>query len=369
MLVFQNYMHSWSCYELVKIMYMFGLQPTINANISEWSDDLDALFKYFSDKQQHSDYKIRATEMLDILFTKTEHKSYFSKLPFGSKQKFVHFEKPILFLVVLTYLRQLQQYYYSDQGFTLDWNKYGKYCGVPTDRNDSGLEFVHMSKYNSEDVTQIKNFSYFKPIANLYPEGVVLSLEEWAARILKPSISTVQKKAIESDSDTKKRLERASNPKVFKLSIIDFSKESSTSKEKKSPKKKKSPTTLSDAEDIVDPTYTNTFETQTSNSTDDLNTITSEFRSIAVAIEYALESSRNKKNMSKQKKQDIVDGSNCFLALVNKNLHTKYSTFADYINSQSKLVPKDNEDDDSKSPPKKRKTELTNSGSNKKPKN
>jgi hypothetical protein len=327
-LVFQNYMHSWVCYDLVKIMYMFGLQPTINANLSDWYQDLSVLFKYFSNKKQHIEEKNKATDLLDILLNRTEHTSYFSKLPFGSKQKFLHFDKPILFLVVLTYLRQLQQYFYDPEYFSLDWNKYGKYCGVPTGNNENGLEFVHMSKYDNDEVTQIKNFSYFKPYADIYPEGVVLSLEEWAARILKPSIFTVQKKAIESDSDTKKRLERASNPKVFKLSTIDFGKESSiTSKEKKSPNKKKSPTTLSDAEDIVDPTSTNTFETQTSNSIDDLNTITSEFRSIAVAIEYALQSSTNNK-LSKQKKQDIVDGSNCFLALVNKNLHTKYSTFA-----------------------------------------
>jgi hypothetical protein len=44
------------------------------------------LFSYFDEKQQDSSKK--PTRLLDILFKKTEHCSYFEKLPFGKKTKF-----------------------------------------------------------------------------------------------------------------------------------------------------------------------------------------------------------------------------------------------------------------------------------------
>jgi hypothetical protein len=178
-------------------------------------------------------------------------------------------------------LRQLQQYYYSAEDITLNWNKYGNYCWVPTRDNERvGLEFVHVSKHDSDIITQIENFSFFKPNAEKNPPDVVLSLEEWAARILNPSIVSVHKKAIESDSDTKKRLQRASKPKQFKLSTTNFVKNSPTSKKTNSPSKKKTCTNTSDDKDIVTPTSTETLQTQT-DSTHDLYTTSNEFHSMA----------------------------------------------------------------------------------------
>ena len=50
--------------------------------------------------------------------------------------------------------------------------------------------------------------SYFKP--NKERDDVVTSLEEWAARLLKPDITDVLKVA-KKDSDTKRRFRRAKN--------------------------------------------------------------------------------------------------------------------------------------------------------------
>ena len=52
---------------------------------------------------------------------------------------------------------------------------------------------------------------------------------------------------------------------------------------------------------IVTPTSTETLQTQT-DSTDDLYTTSNEFHSMAVAIQYALKSSKKDKELSKQKK-------------------------------------------------------------------
>jgi hypothetical protein len=48
---------------------------------------------------------------------------------FGSKEKFKGMHNYILHLVVLTWLRQLQQFFFAQKERVTkgDWNKYGKY--------------------------------------------------------------------------------------------------------------------------------------------------------------------------------------------------------------------------------------------------
>jgi hypothetical protein len=61
--------------------------------------------------------------------------------------------------------------------------------------------------------------SYFKP--NEERDDVVTSLEEWAARLLKPDITDILKIA-KSDSNTKRRFWRATNPTNFQLTDTDY---------------------------------------------------------------------------------------------------------------------------------------------------
>jgi hypothetical protein len=50
MLIFQQFIHSWFCYELVKVLYVFGLQPQIRSDISGWSQEPHAAFNYLNRK-------------------------------------------------------------------------------------------------------------------------------------------------------------------------------------------------------------------------------------------------------------------------------------------------------------------------------
>ena len=59
---------------------------------------------------------MKAFEILDLLFDKTEHISYFGKMNFGSKEKFKTATYSSLYLLILTWLRQLEQYFYSFEG-------------------------------------------------------------------------------------------------------------------------------------------------------------------------------------------------------------------------------------------------------------
>ncbi len=64
-------------YELVKVLHVFGLQPTLRKEINEWLKDLFKTFVYLSNKN-NEEYKENALSVLDILFDKIDHNSYFT---------------------------------------------------------------------------------------------------------------------------------------------------------------------------------------------------------------------------------------------------------------------------------------------------
>ncbi len=68
--------------------------------------------------------KTEADRLLTILFQKTLHNRYFGKLPFGSKSHFEKMPNTILPLVVLSWLQQLEEYFFkiSDNKEIGDWN-------------------------------------------------------------------------------------------------------------------------------------------------------------------------------------------------------------------------------------------------------
>jgi hypothetical protein len=84
--LFEHLMHSWVGYEIVKVLLKNGLSPKIRSDLNEWSPHLYELFSYFDKKQW--DYSKKPTRLLDVLFEKTEHCSYFAKLKFGKKTRF-----------------------------------------------------------------------------------------------------------------------------------------------------------------------------------------------------------------------------------------------------------------------------------------
>jgi hypothetical protein len=107
-------MQSWVGYDLVKVLHVFGLQPSLRKDINEWLEDLFKTFAYLSDKNNEK-YKENTLRVLDILFDKTDHNSYFTKLNFRSKEKFNTMHNYTLPLIVLTWLRQLQQFFFAQK--------------------------------------------------------------------------------------------------------------------------------------------------------------------------------------------------------------------------------------------------------------
>ncbi len=85
---------------MVKVCYVFGLQPEIRSEISDWSQELHITFNYYFNIKQHEEHKVMTLKVLDTLFDKTEHNSYFDKINCGSKQKFKLMKNPTLTLTL-----------------------------------------------------------------------------------------------------------------------------------------------------------------------------------------------------------------------------------------------------------------------------
>ncbi len=166
-----------------------------------------ATFTYLTNRTKN-EYKDKAYKMVDKLFDRTKQSSYFSKLNFGSKEKFKTLNNSSLYLLILTWLRQLEEYYFSFEGngdFRSDWNKYGKYIGTPSILKAAPLANIHMAKAD-EHWIPVTHVIYFVPDNR---KGVCVSLKEWGAKLFEPDIPQILHDAKKADEQTKIRFERS----------------------------------------------------------------------------------------------------------------------------------------------------------------
>ena len=154
-------MHSWVGFELVQVFKAFGLSPKLRNDLNDFSPDLFILFSYIGEKQRDSSKKDEAEWLLHILFNKTEHSSYFGKQPFGKKTQFLKMEHTTIPLVILTWLRQLQEHFYRQpiKSPSSDWNDNGRYCNAQQKLAvKKGVNNIHMSKATATSLRNITSF-------------------------------------------------------------------------------------------------------------------------------------------------------------------------------------------------------------------
>jgi hypothetical protein len=93
-------MQSWVGYELVKVLVTFELQLV---DLSDsLTPDLYDVFSYMQTRK--AELKNNATQILDVFFNDTLHSGHWSKVQFGTKQKFLQRNDTTLSLVILTWL-------------------------------------------------------------------------------------------------------------------------------------------------------------------------------------------------------------------------------------------------------------------------
>jgi hypothetical protein len=179
-LLFHKFIESWVGYELVKVLVMFGLQPThLNSSLKEWSQDLHDIFINMQTKKP--ELKGRATEILDVLFNNTVHSGHWSHVQFGMKKKIFQQSNGTLSLVVLTWLQQLQQFFLNEEKKDKngDWKIFGKYTGTTSAnlKDTTPLTNINFSSVSTPNVlTQITKIKLFKPFEEI--KGVCTLLEE-----------------------------------------------------------------------------------------------------------------------------------------------------------------------------------------------
>ena len=183
--MFEHIIHSWVGYELVRVLLKYGLSPNVRSDLKDWSEDLFELFAYFGEKQR--DPEKRPTTQINILFNKTEHCSYFDTLAFGKKMRFEKMSNTIIPLVILTWLRQLQEHFFklSDISSQADWSDLGRYFAQPQSKQVSkGMNHVHLTSV-TKVVHRMKSFHDIEPKKKgKGANKVVRSLLEWADMIL-----------------------------------------------------------------------------------------------------------------------------------------------------------------------------------------
>jgi hypothetical protein len=192
--LFAHIMHSWVGYELCQVLLAFGLSPKLRDDLNDFSPDLFILFSYFGEKQWDSSKKEEAERLLQILFNKTEHSSYFGKLPFGKKTKFLKMENTTIPLVILTYLRKLEEHFRQQPTISpsIDWNDNGRCCTAQQKLAvKKGVNNIHMSKSTATKLRKITSFDNIKPNKKKF-HLVMKSLYDWADRILYRDLPYVQ---------------------------------------------------------------------------------------------------------------------------------------------------------------------------------
>ena len=299
----------------------------MRSDIADWSPNLHNTFSYFTVKKL-PEYKDDAMRVLDILFNKTEHNSYFAKNVFGSKQKITQAKNPTLYLVVLTWLRQLQQcfYEYNEVNMAKDWNRHGRYCGTTTKvaQNAPTLSNINMSPVRSDKKNIVSDLSYFIP--NEDRKDVVASLKQWAAMLLKPDIPMILKEE-NMDEDTRERFSCAKKPSEFSITKMDYKN-----------------TESEEADD--EPTFNTSPDKHKNKTNKEL------LQNISTGLVNILTVALKKKGNNKKLKvgevselENVTETVSSFVAFVNKTRSTKFNNLQDmndYYQEKAQLTTENN---------------------------
>jgi hypothetical protein len=101
---FYELVQYWVAFDLVKIFSKYGLTPTFNENLKEWSSDLHCIVQLLSKTTQTKEDKERATQCIYTLFNKdtTENWGRFGRTELCTKSHLQKRSNFTLSLVILT---------------------------------------------------------------------------------------------------------------------------------------------------------------------------------------------------------------------------------------------------------------------------
>ncbi len=206
-LVYNEFMQAWVTYELVQVLHVYGLMPSVRSNIKNVSLDLFTIETFLRDRtmQQEGDSE-KAAALMQRLFGETEHSAIFRQMNMGSMLHFKQLTTYAIPFLLITWLRQLEEHFFLHPKD--DFLEMGMYTALSSrPKNTTTSNNIWLTSNSKKGIqVRVELLKYFKPKQR---KSVCVTLREWAAFIFKcefepPSLDASSKEILNA-SHLKKR--------------------------------------------------------------------------------------------------------------------------------------------------------------------
>jgi hypothetical protein len=152
-------------FNLVKIFSKYGLLPTFNETLKQWSSDLHCIVQLLSKTTQTKEDKKHATQCIDTLFIKdrTENRGHFGRSELGTTSLLLRMSNFALPLVVLKWQRMLLEHFHNNSEETffqlgIYSARAARYVAAPLE----SLYLIRRDRVKEGHDTQIFSFDCFE---------------------------------------------------------------------------------------------------------------------------------------------------------------------------------------------------------------
>jgi hypothetical protein len=330
---YEEMIQTWVTYEVVKVLYLFGLNPSHRSNLEEIAPEIEKYIKYIEsnkfdednededdEDEEHEDIK----NTHEIIFKRAHHSGLFEKCTFASwtEVKWKEDVKYMIPFLLLTWLRQLEQYFKKKNNKHCTWAEHGNYqphISFSKGESSNPLGVVYLFKPGTEKAYKVGSYNDIKPYEPKTLENVtnvlIPSFEEWAMLLLTLPNHTRLKETMRYDEDTRRRMKMA-ELKIKQGYKFELNDKNYANKEKNKDEKNKN----NELEPILD--YNNKTQEE----------IHADINNGFIKGHKAIEKIKAKKTKSTEDNVIIDNMENmirAYIALASKTFSSTYSTLKD----------------------------------------
>ena len=149
-LVYNEFMQAWVTYELVQVLHVYGLTPSVRSDIKNASLDLFTIETFLRDRttQQEGDSEYAAA-LIQRLFDKKEYNTIFRQMSMGSMSHFKQLTTYAIPFLLITWLRQLKEHFFLHPKD--DFFEQGMYTALSSKpKNTTTSNNIWMSVYSKK---------------------------------------------------------------------------------------------------------------------------------------------------------------------------------------------------------------------------
>jgi hypothetical protein len=160
--VYHEMIQMWVTYELVKVIYIFGLNQSPNDDLSNFAPEIDTYIAYLRMGDEDEDNKEYATTTHELLMRQTLHTGVFHKCSFAKREMplWNNDVKCMISIVILTWLRQLEENFFQYEKET--WAVLGDY--LENEKAEPKNLFGNVILKNKSGQTyRVREYSNIKP--------------------------------------------------------------------------------------------------------------------------------------------------------------------------------------------------------------